>query len=77
MVCVSLHTKAAGLEIEVAVEGVYNLPKDAPLVIAQFDKLYLNAGKMNKTNTGVYAGYATKAAASAEGFVNVKLNAAI
>lgn len=77
MVSVSLHTKPAGGEIEVAVEGVYDVPKDTPLVINQFDKLYLNAGKLNKTNTGTYAGYATKAAVSAGLTVNVKLNAAI
>lgn len=59
----------------VQMSGVFELPKEAPLVIAQGDKLYYNAtgNILTKTNTDVFAGYAAEAAVSAATKVKILL----
>jgi len=59
------------------VEEVFELTKEAPLVINQGDTVYFDPalGEIDKTNTNVQAGKAFAAAASAATTVLVKLNA--
>ena len=60
---------------EVAFEGVFSLPKEAPLVISQGDKVYYDAAanEVDKTNTNAFIGYAFVDAASADTTVQVLL----
>lgn len=60
----------------IALEGVFTIPKAAPLVIAAGDKLYWDDTNkvLNKTSSGnTFAGFATAPAVSAATTVNVKL----
>lgn len=75
-VVVALHTAAAGVEIEAATGGVYSLPKTAALAIAIGDIVYLDTATklINKTSaSNNKAGWCFKAAAGADGFVDVFL----
>ena len=58
------------------IEEVFELAKEAPLVIAQGDTVYWDAANSNidKTDTNTLAGKAFAAAASADTTVLVKLN---
>lgn len=61
----------------VAVEGVFEVDKEASLAVAQGDLLYCNAtsGELDKTATAqTLAGYAAAASATAATTVQVKLN---
>jgi len=65
-----------GDSVEVSFEGVYEVAKEAPLVISQGDRLYWDAGasKMTKTSAGnTFAGFAAAAALSAATVVEIKL----
>lgn len=75
---IALQDIASTAEGEVAIEEVWEVTKAAPLVIAQGDLLYWDAGdeNFNKTATdNTLAGFAAKAAASADTTVHIKLNA--
>lgn len=58
------------------IEEVWELPKEAPLVISVGDQVYWDATNDNidKTDTNVPAGKAVAAAASADTTVLVKIN---
>lgn len=74
-VLVSLHTAAAGKTIEAATNHVYNVPKEASLVIAQgVDVYWDNTAKKITTTVGSNkkAGWCFKAAIGSESFVQVK-----
>lgn len=77
MVCVALGDIAIGAEGNLATEEVWEVAKEAPLVIAQGDIVYWDAVNSNidLTNTNVVAGKAFAAAASAATTVLVKLGA--
>ncbi len=69
---------AVGASGAVAMDGVYEVTKEAPLVITQGDLLYLDAtsGQLDKTASAqTLAGYAFASAVSAAVVVQVKLNA--
>jgi predicted RecA/RadA family phage recombinase len=69
---------AVGASGAVAMGGVFEVTKEAPLVITQGDLLYLDAtsGQLDKTATAqTLAGYAHASAAIADVVVQVKLNA--
>lgn len=76
IVGVALGTIANGATGEVAIEEVWTLPKEAPLVISQGDKVYWDDtnNRIDKTDTNVYAGKAFASAISAATTVVVKLN---
>lgn len=67
---------AAGATGELAIAEVWELPKEAPLDIAQGDLVYWDDANNNidKTNTNVLAGRAFATAASAATSVKVLLN---
>jgi predicted RecA/RadA family phage recombinase len=77
MVCVALGDIAIGAEGNLATEEVWEVAKEAPLVIDQGDIVYWDAVNSNidLTNTNVVAGKAFAAAASAATTVLVKLGA--
>ncbi len=77
MVCVALGDIADGEEGNLATCEVFEVAKEAPLVIAQGDIVYWDAVNSNidKTDTNVRAGKAFAAAASADTTVLVKLGA--
>lgn len=64
-----------GYDGEIAMEGVYALPKATPLAISQGARLYWDnsAKKLTTTVKPTLAGYAQKAALSADTTVQVKL----
>ncbi len=72
---VNMADVANGAVGQLAVEEVFSVPKAAPLVISQGDKLYWSVanGTMSKTTTDVYAGRAFADAASAATTVQVNL----
>lgn len=60
----------------IALEGIFTIPKAAPLAIVVGDKLYWDDTNkvLNKTASGnTFAGFAASVAASAATTVNVKL----
>lgn len=59
----------------VSLSGVFELPKEAPLVINQGDALYFDAAanEVNKTNTDTPIGFAFAAAGSSDTTVQVRL----
>ena len=68
---------ADGASGTVAMDGVFEVTKKAPLVITQGDLLYCSAtsGELDKTATAqTLAGYAAASAASADTTVQVVLN---
>lgn len=70
------ETVASGEEVEVAVKGVYELPKEAPLVIAQGANVYWNNGSSEVTTTAggnTLIGKAWTAGASADTVIDVNL----
>jgi len=69
---------ADGAEGILFIEEVWLLPKAAPLVISQGDKVYFDAtaGNVNKTDTDALAGVCFEGAVSAATTVKVKINAA-
>ncbi len=75
LVGVALGDIAIGVTGELALEEVWEVAKEAPLVIAQGDVVYWDAtaGEIDKTATNVLAGKAFAAAASAATTVLVKL----
>ena len=77
IVAVALVDIAVGDSGILATEEIWELAKEAPLVIAQGDIVYWDAtaGEIDKTNTNVLAGKAFAAAASADTTVLVKLGA--
>lgn len=69
---------AAGASGAVAMEGVFEVPKEAALAVSQGDLLYcdVTSGELDKTATAqTLAGYAAEDAAGAASVVRVKLNA--
>ena len=69
-------TVAAGGEFEGFTEGVYKLPKEAPLVIGQYEAVYWDdtAKKVTKTTTNnILLGHAAYGAISAATEVLVRL----
>lgn len=77
MVCVALGDIAIGAEGNLATEEVFEVAKEAPLVIDQGDIVYWDDtnNRIDKTNTNVLAGKAFAGAASAATTVLVKLGA--
>lgn len=77
MIGVALGDIANGSSGEVAVSEVWQLAKEAPLVITQGDQLYWDAtnDKVDKTDTNIPCGKAAASAASAATTVQVLLNA--
>lgn len=66
LIGVAAFSAAAGEEVEMTTEGVFDLPKAAPLVIDTGDKLYLGeAGTLSKTDTDTLAAVAVVDAVSA------------
>jgi predicted RecA/RadA family phage recombinase len=76
LLCIALGNIAAGEEGQVATEEVWEVPKEAPLVIAQGDQLYWDDanGVVTKTDTDVPCGKAFAAAGSAATTVQIKIN---
>ena len=76
LVGVALGDIADGEEGELALDEVWELPKEAPLAIAQGDKLYFSVANdyVGKTDTNVYCGKAFADAASAAATVLVRLD---
>ena len=75
---VALVDIADGASGAVAMEGVYEVSKEASLVVDQGDVLYADAtsGELDKTSTDPpLAGYAFASSAGADTTVQVKLNA--
>jgi len=75
-VVVALGTGAQTTEVECAWQGVYEGPKEAPLVISYGDTLYWDdsAKKLTKTeSTNVIVGECAKSALSADTTVWVRL----
>lgn len=73
---VALHDAGAGETVSLAVTGRWTLPKEAPLVINQGDRLFWEPGnsRVDKTATGQRCiGIAAKGAASADTTVEVLL----
>jgi predicted RecA/RadA family phage recombinase len=76
---VAAFTALSGAELEVTVEGVFELAKDNNLVISQGDWLYYDAANdwLDKTSSGSptpqRVGYAVAAAAQTATTVKVKL----
>lgn len=69
-------TALAGAVLEGFTEGVYELPKEAPLVINQFEPVYWDntAKKVTKTTSGnILLGHAAYGAISAAVLVQVRL----
>ena len=77
MVGIALGDIAAGSSGELAICEVWEIAKEAPLVIAQGDQVYWDATNDNvdKTDTNIPCGKAFAAAASADTTVQVLLNA--
>jgi len=77
MIGVAAHDIADTEDGELLVEEVFEIAKEAPLVIDQGDDVYWDdaADQINKTNTNVPAGKAFAPAGSADTTVLVKLNA--
>jgi predicted RecA/RadA family phage recombinase len=75
---VAAFDAASGGEVEVTVEGVFELPKSATDVIAQGDKLYWDSGQSTLTKTAgtgskPMVGVATEAAGNGSSTVNCRL----
>ena len=72
---VAITDAAIGEVVEVLLSGVFEIPKEAPLVINQGDMLYWDIAtkKADKTNTNKFIGYAVVAAGSADTTVQCKL----
>ena len=77
VVGVALGDIAIAGEGELAIAEVFEVPKEAPLVIAQGDQVYWDAtaGEMDKTDSNTPAGKCFEGAVSAATTVKVKLNA--
>ncbi len=77
MIGVALGDIAVGATGEIAICEVWEIAKEAPLVIAQGDQVYWDAANDNvdKTDTNIPCGKAFAAAASADTTVQVLLNA--
>lgn len=74
---VALTDIASGEVGEIGLVGVYSLPKNAPLVISQGDRLFWDTtpGELNKTATAQEGvGFAYAAALSADATVLVRLD---
>lgn len=74
---VALVDIAASASGEVAMDGVYEVDKEASLAVTQGDLLYLDAtsGELDKTATSqTLAGYAVESEATSTTTVKVKLN---
>jgi predicted RecA/RadA family phage recombinase len=69
---------AAGRKAALQIEGIFEMPKTAPLAISQGDACFWNdsADKITKTTTDVFCGFCTEDAASAATVVKVRLQAA-
>lgn len=68
-------TVAEGELFALSVEGVFEIPKAAPLALSVGAAVYSTAGAaVNTTNTGVYVGIVVEAAASAATTVKVRLS---
>jgi len=77
MIGVHLNGGVSGEVDAVAIDGVFRLAKETPLVIAQGDYVYWDAvnDNIDKTTTNIPAGIAVAAAASGATTVDVKINA--
>jgi predicted RecA/RadA family phage recombinase len=76
ILCVALGNIAVGAEGQLATEEVWEVAKEAPLVIAQGDQLYWDAANSvaTKTDTDVPCGKAFAETLSASTTVLIKLN---
>lgn len=74
----SNQASAENDECVVALEGVFEVTKEAPLVIAQGDAIYWDAaaGEADKTDTNDFMGYAYEGAVSDATTVKVRLSQA-
>lgn len=75
-IVIPLQTKAAGLEVECATEGVYEIDKEAPLAIGQYDPIYWDNTAKKGTTTATnntLMGHAAYPAASNATKVQVRL----
>jgi len=79
LVGVYATTQAEGADVELNLEGVWEVTKSAPLVIAQGDALYVNSvtKAITKTVSDVLAGVAAAAAAELAVLVKVKLKGGV
>lgn len=77
IVGVAVADADSGAPVALCTEGVFELPKETPLVIAQGDTVYWDVANANvdKTDTNTLIGVATEDAASAATVVRVKLTA--
>lgn len=68
----------SGADVEIKVDGVYELPKTSALAISVGDLLYWDDTNkvVNKTNTNKLVGVAVSAAANPSATVKVRLNGA-
>ena len=69
----------SGADVEIKVDGVYELPKTSALAISVGDLIYWDntAKVVNKTNTNKLVGVAVSAAANPSDTVKVRLNGAL
>lgn len=77
---VAVADAASGAEVALDTQGVFTLPKNAPLEISQGDPVYWDVadGNFNKTASGNwYFGTAAADAASAATTFDVRLNGAM
>lgn len=72
---VAMDDYGSGAQAVLATEGVFDLAKEAPLVISAGDFVYWDnsAKELDKTATNVQVGVCVEAAASADTTVRVKL----
>lgn len=71
---VASSTVANGESVEVALSGVYELPKSNSVEMFQGDSLYsTGGGALDKTDTGVFVGYCFEDQLAADETVKVKL----
>lgn len=74
---ISAHDAGTGLAIEVALEGVYSLPKAPTIVFAVGDYVYFDPSSGNVTSGGTGSkliGAATAAAGASDTTAAVRLN---
>lgn len=76
MIGVAVTGAAIGEAFAVNLKGVYEVPKETGLDISLGDKLYFDATskKLDKTNTGTFAGFAFAPAVLNADIVRVKLS---
>ncbi len=73
---VALENSVIATPVTVALSGVFDVTKQAALVVAQGDALYWDdaARELDTTNTNVPVGFATAAALAGDATVRIMLN---